>query len=148
VLAVLRVKGSLLLTLLCAGCLSAVQDGFDGGDAARADGGPGGLECPGPKGPDCCSPTNTRAGEATCTKDKVWTCGALDFCRCTGQVQPFFCSDFCGSDVLQPAVCGPTGWRCDPGLTPSSQCPRDTCWGLPGAGCVNATCVSGAWVCK
>jgi hypothetical protein len=145
------VRGPLLLTLLCAGCLSAVPDLLgdgDGGARAQPDAGGGGLECPGPMGPDCCSPTNARAGEAKCTQDKVWTCGALDFCRCTGQVQPFFCSDFCGSDVLQPASCGPTGWRCDPGLTPSSQCPRDTCWGLPGAACVNAACVNGAWLCK
>lgn len=97
-------------------------------------------------GPDCCN-SAVRTGAASCTAGR-WSCEpGGDFCRCGGERQSFFCSDFCGSDIIVAAVCGEAGWQCAPGLVRSDSCAAGTCWGLPGDLCCEPRCVDGAWQC-
>jgi hypothetical protein len=68
----------------------------------------------------------------------------------------FFCTDFCGSDMVQPPDCVAGEWQCTLGLqTRSDQCPAGTCWGAPNnSGCCESDgaprgldCIDAGWAC-
>lgn len=104
------------------------------------------LACDGrPIGPDCCE-GGQRVTSASCLEDR-WVCERGAYCECGGAPQGFSCSDFCGSDIINPPACANGQWACGRGLVETSTCPADTCWGSPGDNCLDPKCLSGRWVC-
>jgi hypothetical protein len=99
-------------------------------------------------GPDCCAGdgTGARVTSATCQAGS-YVCSQGAVCSCHGQAQTFFCTDFCGSDAFVEPTCGAAGWLCPSGLIETSSCPKGTCWGEPGEGCL-AVCRDGEWTCE
>lgn len=105
------------------------------------------LACDGrPTGPDCCE-GGRRVTSASCLADR-WVCERGAYCECGGAPQGFSCSDFCGSDIIQPPACISGRWACGGGLVETSSCSPGTCWGFPGDNCLDAECVAGRWLCS
>lgn len=132
-----------LVVLLAVACTDPL---VTAADAGSIDGGVDECRTGSFLGPPCCDEAGRRVAGAVCTAG-AWSCDLGERCECEGEQASFVCADFCGSDAFVDARCGAEGWTCD-GLVRTSDCPSDTCWGMPGDCCVNPTCVEGAWRCE
>lgn len=107
----------------------------------------GGVDCNPTVATDCCD-GDTRLTSAVCGDDGRYVCLQGKTCACFGKPQQFMCSDFCGSDIIQPPTCFAEGFGCPQGMVRTDACPVDTCWGEPGECCLNPRCEAGVWKCE